>query len=133
MVGLGSHKREAWFPNQLCHDGSTIIAWTKGEGEEGYGSSMKVGRHPHSIDGRLAHPVALLEGDWLEESRVNGEDGFLETKGSAEGRNLQFLDVTIHVGHEDNLITIRLPGGDSSQYQGHGRMPSWGAGVILTE
>jgi len=90
-----------------------MIAWTKGEGAEGYGSCVKVGRHLHSINGRLAQPVAMLEGDWWEERSVSGEDGFFETKGSAEGRNLYFPDVTIHVGHEDNLITIQLPGGNS--------------------
>jgi len=109
-----------------------MITWTMREGADGYGSCMKVGRHPHSINGRLANPVALLEGDWWEESRVIREDGFLETKGSAEGRNLQFLDVTIHVSHEDNLITIQLPGGDCSTKVTEECHPGW-AGVILSE
>jgi len=68
MAGLGLHDREAWFPNQMSlaniHNGSTMITWAKGEGAEGYGSCLKLGRHPHAINERFACPVALLEGDW---------------------------------------------------------------------
>jgi len=68
MAGLGSHDREVWFTNQMgqvnIHDSSMIIAWAEREGAERYISCLKVCRHPHSINGRFAHPVALLEGDW---------------------------------------------------------------------
>jgi len=89
-----------------------MIIWAEGERAEGYGSCLKVGRHPHPINGRLACPVALLEDNWWEESRVSREDGFLKSKVSTKGRILHFLDVTIHVSHEDNLVTIQLPGGE---------------------
>jgi len=85
------------------------------------------------MNGRFAYPVALLEGDWWEENRVRREDGFLETKASTEARNLIFLDVTIHVSHKDDLVTIQLPGGNTSSAKVTEECsPGW-AGVILTE
>jgi len=100
-AGLGLHDREVQFPNQMSqvniHNGSTMIAWAERERAERYSSCLKVGRHPHPINGRFSHPVASLEGDWWEECRVSREDGFLKTKVSTEGRNLHFPDVTTHV------------------------------------
>jgi len=68
LGGFGLHDSEAWFPNQMSlaniHNGNTMITWAEREGAERYISCLKVCRHPHSINGRFAHPVALLEGDW---------------------------------------------------------------------
>jgi len=136
MLGLGPHNRKMKMSNQKgqinVQDGSMVIAWDEREGVEGDGRCWKVGRHPHPINGRFACPVALLEGDWWEESRVSREDGFLKTKVSTEGRNLCFPDTTIHFSHKDGLIAIQLSGGDSSTKIVKECSPGW-AGVTLTE
>jgi len=62
-----------------------MIAWAWREGTEGYGRGLKVSGHPYTINGRIAHPSPSLEGNWWEEGRVSGEDGFMEAKASAEG------------------------------------------------
>jgi len=72
MAGLGSHDREAWFPNQdgqvNVQDGSAVIAWAEREGAERDSNCWEVGGHPHPSNGKFAHLVALLEGNWWEES-----------------------------------------------------------------
>jgi len=84
------------------------------------------------INERFAHPVALLKCDWWEECRMSREDGFLKTKVNTEGRNLHFLDASIHVSHKDDLVAIQSPGGDIGAKVAEECGPGW-AGVILTE
>jgi len=83
-----------------------VIAWAKRERAEGDGSCWKVGTHPHTINGRFDHLVALFEGNWWEESGVSQEDRFLKVKVVTKVRYLCLLNIAIHIGHENDLVAI---------------------------
>jgi len=83
-----------------------VIAWAEREGVEGDGRCWKVGRHPYPINGGSAYPGALLEGSWWEEGGVGQEDRLLKAKVVTIVRYLCLLDITIHIGHENDLVAI---------------------------
>jgi len=55
----------------------------------------------------------------------------LKTKAGAKIRNLCLLNITIHVSHEDDLVAIQLPGGDSNTKVMKEGSPRWARVTLL--